>query len=74
MEQLHCFRKHDAVASDQTDGASTVTLECRDDIARGIVKSLQGFAVNLDGAPARATEPLEERRRCVRRRAAGMRR
>ncbi len=72
MQLLHCFRKHDAIALDQTEGASAVTLECRDDIARGIVKSFQGLAVNLDGAPTGATEPLEERRCCVRRGAAGM--
>jgi hypothetical protein len=39
VEQFHCFRKHDAVALDQTDGASTVTLECRDDIARSRIAS-----------------------------------
>jgi hypothetical protein len=72
VEQFHWFRKYDAVAIDQTDGTSIVTLKCRDHIARGIVKSLQGFAVNLDETPAGATEPLEERCRRVRRRAAGM--
>ena len=72
MEQFHRFRKHDAIALDQTDGTSAVTLKCRDDVACGVVKPLQGLAVNLDGAPAGATEPLEERCRCVRSRAAGM--
>src|SRR5258705_8032100 len=47
-------------------------LECRDDIARGIVKSLQSLAVNLRRLAGRAAEPLEERGRCVRSGAAGM--
>ena len=52
MEQLHRFGKDDAIALDETDGTGAITLECRDDVARGVVKPLQGLAVDLDGAPA----------------------
>ena len=50
----------------------TVTLQCRDHIARGIVEPLQGVAVDLEGMRSASAKPLEERGRRVGGGATGM--
>jgi hypothetical protein len=50
----------------------TVTLQCRDHVAPGIVESLQSVAVDFGGLRSASAKLLEERRGDVRGGAAGM--
>ena len=68
MEEFRRLREDDAAALSQSDRTGAVTVECRDDISRCIVKPLQGLAVDLDGVPGASAKPPEECSRRIRRR------